>query len=745
MRTPAALVVVLLLCIAAVGADLFPLTPPGVEQLQIHNDRIVGVYLGNPGKWLRMRVRSDTARIYLFQHSSVYSQTWKALPITDDYGQPMIRDTLVLGKTQFRADIVVGRFPDESPATVEGTQAEGVLGIGATSPLWTVWRNYTKSRDALMLGQVLHLQSDVKEVSLVSTLPPPWTYSADLVPTLVTEYIAVLSEDSRHELEHACRRALGSVVDDSADFAHSDQLLASVLGVRADDQLCTIPSEYRLLLAPNSDYNVVPRALLMHAPNHPPVFHLRSTLAAEPTLLAVLFNRHDDTYVELDTTNRAGDGVRRMANRARSGKNNTIVLGEYGLRRFDLGYDLDRALGYLSIKHNGLAHSSQSKAAEHSIEVRRFNDIFIVVPGLLLWALWATRPDPVYPRHESSVAETKRFPHSRRDAITRDTPIVPPPVRQLYIQAEPDSAAFTVAINQVQTPQLLETVPSHRMWQLNDEEQGAKKAKPAATDERQRQLTQLAHETSVRVGAVLRASFRMRSEWPLSETTLHYVQALGEGLIAVYFMMALGFYDSTWSLSLVLNSNATSTTLGWTTIAILVGCLYALSLVAVVAAGRDASVGSLALQCEILIGIYVLMVAMFQWDLALALLFVISTLITIVLIVGTLTTCGVVPQYQQYVGHDLGSLRSALVTVTIGWVVYAAFGLFPFIVDRLWDNEDHALIISIFLVASVALPISIYMSFGPFVYPLLVAVASCQRIFTAAQQRYCAITGSPGV
>lgn len=754
------LVVLVVLCLMAHGAwcDMIALGEPALEELQIHNDHVVNVYLGNPGKWLRLRVRDDTDAIYVFQHPSPYSYSWRALPQTDAYGQPRIRDTLVLGSSQLRADLIVGRFPDETATTVEGTQAEGVLGIGARSPLWTIWRNFTKSRDLLVLGEALHrpvgTNSAATIESLAAQLPPPWAYGLGLASTFVSEFRATLVDSSRRELERECHRSLGSVVDEAADAAGIDQTLVRVLGVAPDEQLCAVQTEYRLLLVPNSDYNVIPRALMMHAVNAPPVFHLRSTVAdnaSDTVLAAVLFNRFDDTYIELDTTNSAGSGVRRQANRVRPGQNNTIVLGEYGLRRFMMSYELDASRAYLALKHNGLARTSHTQVADHSIEVRRIQDIFVLVAGLLLWALLATEPDPVYPKHAHQ--DNDHFAHSRHTSLVspQDTSVIPggalaskqpaavaaAPVYQLgdsdgSYKVPIRSVASALSSSSVDVPQTIAEAPADTA--------------PAASadDRRNEEIQELATDTSIRLAAVLRATFRMESEWPVTGQTLLYVQALSEAVVAIYFALAMGFYDTTWALSMVLVRTPTSDALGWTTLAFMITVVVLLSVVAAVAAGCDARVGSLALQTQVLVAIYVLLVALFQWDLALGLLFVVAALVTIVLIIATLTTWGLVPQYHKHASPARQQMRLPVVIVTLGWLVYSSIALFPFIVNRLWDeNDNQAVVISVFLVAGVALPIGVYLSFAPFVYPLMTANAVCKRIFDAAQRRYSAITGSP--
>lgn len=731
---------------AVVVADLYPLTPPGVEQLQIHNDRVLFVYLGNPGRSLRMRIRADTSRIYVFQHTSVYSQSWKALSATDEYGQPMIRETLVLGTSQFRADIVIGRFPDETAVTTEGTPADGVLGIGITSPLWTVWRTFTKSRDLLSLGEVFHAQAGADIVTISADLPPPWAYGTGLASAPVAEFIATLTEDSRHQLEHACHASLGLSIDDTPDFAAGDIVLQNVLGVSPGEQPCTVGSEYRVLIVPNSDYNVIPRVLLMHSLDHPPLFHVRSADPTSHNIFAVLFNRHDDTYVETDATTRAGSGVRRMANCARSGKNNTIVLGEYGLRRFDVGYDLDAARVYLSVKHSGLARNSETKTAEHSIEVRRFKDIVVLIAPLILWALVAVEPDAVYPKHGEN-SEREPYGHSSGEGVGPNTPTLPPSTsRTPYIAgAQPNVApeSFVIAIRTAEGARSSDTPPELPTSESESESRPRKSRPRQAALGHDEQLEQLSQETIVRVGAIIRVCFRMRSEWPLSLGTLFYVQTLVEIVVATCLVLSLGFYDSTWALTLVLDSDATSSALGWTSMTALLVVLVILSLIATLAAGRDARMGSLAMQCQVLIGIYVLLVSMYIWDLALALLFLVSAMITIVMIVCALSTAGVVPQYEQRLSTSRRPFRTAVLMLTIAWVAYSMFALFPFVVGRLWDSKSHALAVSIFLVAAVVVPLSVYLAFGPFLYPLIAANAACHRVYLAAQQRYCAITGSP--
>ena len=773
-------VVVVVFLVALCSADLLPISVPGVETIQIHNDHVINVYLGNPGKWLRLRVRGDANDIYLFQHPSPYSQSWRTLPTSDPYGQPRIRDTLVIGSTQLRADIIVGRFPDETSTTVEGTQAEGVLGIGALSPLWVVWRNFTKSRDQLILGEAAHSASTINTAAttlpeaLVIQLPPALLYGLGATPTFVSELRAVLTESSRRSLEHDCLQSLGSIVDDTAELAGADEMLIRVLGITPNEQLCSVQREYRVLLAPNSDYNVVPRALMMHRMDSPPIFHLSSDLDNETSLVAVLFNRFDDAYIELDTTNAAGSGVRRQANRVRPGSNNTIVLGEYGLRRFTLGYELDAERVFLALKHNGLSRTGASRTVDHSIEVRRIQDIFVLVAGLLLWALLATEPDPVYPRHAKQ--DDEHYAHARHTSIAsasgskraptvvpemprhRPSPQTLPTIRRDVEADADDDDGYVVAIRS----RIGATTTTNNNGSGDTEKNHASGTNASSSASQQavgspqngdadhlglqqhQQLDDLAVDTAVRMGAVLAATFRMESEWPVPPEALLYVQALSEAIVAIYFALAMAFYDTTWALAMVLVKTPATDALGWTTLAFAITAVVALSLVAALSAGRDARIGSFALQAQVLVAIYVLLVALFQWDLALGLLFVVAGQITVVLVAGTMSAWGLVPQYHRHASQVRQQMRAPLAMVTLAWLLYVSLALFPFVVNRLWDSSDQqSVVISVFLVLGVAFPIALYMAFAPFVYPVLTANAACARIFEAAQRRHSAITGAP--
>lgn len=730
MRTEILLLLLLLLAVT-VHANIIALTPPQPTELQIHNDHVVNVFFGNPGKWLRMRIRADTDNIYVFVHPAPYSRSYQSLPLPDEYGQPRMRDTLVLGTTQLRVDVIIGRFPDESQATVEGTQAEGVLGIGARSPLWVLWRNFTKSRDLLALGPLTALHSArISSQRLTAALPPPWAYGVGAASSYVSEFSATMSSHSHTRLRRDCRAALGLVVDDSSEVAEEDSMWAHLLGVQPDESLCSFHTEYRVLFAPNSDYNVIPRGLMLHRVDSPPVFELRSVLNLdEPPLTVVLFNRFDDMYTDIDTTNQAGASVRRMANRVRPGHSNTIIIGEYGLRRFEIAYALDAALSYTSLKHSGLSHAvNKNKAViDTSIDVRRMQDLWALIAGMLLWALLATEPDPTYPRH--SEMDSTQYAHSTTGSLTSpDDPNVVPPGLAAAAEPAPSSGWQSGSIAVV----LRRTGDSSRQSVSIAANPDANPTVPQPVDEKH----QLAVHTAIRIGAVLRATLRMESQWPVSTETLLYVQALSEAMVAVYFALALGFYDTTWALASVLTHSPSSNTLGWVSLAMIIAAEAVLSLIASLSAGRDARIGSLALQGQILLGLYVLLIALSQWDLALGLLFVIIALLTIVLMVGTLTSCGLVLQYHRRETGLHRYLRAPAIAITLAWLLYITFALCPFVVNRLWDNETQAVLISVFLVLAVAGPVSVYLSFAPFVYPMLPAGEQCARIFNAAQQRW---------
>lgn len=732
--------IVVVLLVAVVAASMTAITPPTVETIQIHNDHVVYLHVGVPGKWLRFRVRADTANVYIFQHPSPYSSTWMSLPHADEYGQPRVRDTLMMGTTQLRVDFIVGRFAGESSTTVEGTQAEGVLGLAATSPLWTLWRNFTRSRDTLLLGRTLHRVSEGSTIALEASLPPSWVYASETVPSFVAEFTATISAQTQRSLEAACHAALGSVVDDAVELA-SEQLdaLAHMLGVQSDSRLCAVPTHYRVLVVPHSDYNVIPRALMMHRINEPPVFRLADSKGHH--LDTVLFNRFDDVYIEVDTTNAAGSGVSRMANQVRPGGNDTIVLGDFGLRRFEFGYALDEERIFVAQKHTGLSRTGTRSSLEHSIETRNVQDIFVIVAGLLLWALLATEPDPVYPRHRQM--DTKKHMHSWQTEMPRNytEPVVPPGAGPVASREKAASLAVPIADGVYQFGK--RDAPSTQKQQQQPVGQSQMARTPHRVDTTRRDLATLASETGVRVGAVLAASFRMESEWPIQRASLLWVQCITEAVVALYFVIALGFYDVVWALSLVLWPDATRDSLGWTSVAMVAASVAIFSVVALVAAGRDARVASLALQFQVLAGIFMFMVSLYEWDLALGLLFVIVALLLIVLLMLAFTASGLVPQYHRHANQQRAFLRAAAGMMAAAWTLYFSLALFPFIVNRLWDNKEQAALISVFLTIAVAFPVALYLSVAPFVYPLMPANAAIKEIFDAAQRRRQAITGEP--
>lgn len=732
--------VLLIVAVVVARADITPLDDdPGPQHLQIHNDHIVTLRVGSfPGKWLRFRVRNDASRIYVFQHPSPYSNTWTPLPDPDEYGQSMVCDTLSIGTAHVRADIVVGAFVGETSATVEGAQAEGVLGLSALSPLWMIWRNFTRTRDSLYLGQTLRRASVRSPVALAAELTPSWLYGVGQYPaSFVVEYRATLSASAVASLRGACMQQLGEVVDESVELAGTGDALAAILGVEAGEHLCRVDTEYRLLLMPESDYNIVPSVLLMHHLGRPPVFEIRSLHDGgndTTTFSAVLFNRYDDSYVEVDTTNAAGTGVRRLANRPRPGNTNTIVLGSYGVRRFEMTFLLDAQLAYISVRHNGLSAEGQRRITNESAEVQRVRDLSALVAGLLLWALLAVEPDPVLPGHARQAR--KRFAHAQRDQISLRVRV---PVAaaaaattavssssDTFIQADPDGTVRVVFPIAAGPPNQSSPPPP-----------STTKQQPSTTA----QLNRLVAETAIRVAFTLRAAFNMQSEWPVDSGTLMFVQFIVECIVALYFVLAMAFYDTAWALSLVLSRNATTDALGWTTLALLIAALAAFSVVAALCAGRDARIGSLALQLELLIGLYTLMISLYQWDLALALLFVLTAVSGVVLMCLMMSAWDVVPQYGRR-GRALHTQLRPIALLSCGpWFLYITFALLPFIVRRLWDNDSHSHAMSAYVMLAAVVTIGAYLTVQPFVYPLLVAGVALERIIDGYNARRSAITG----
>lgn len=748
MRVAVAVVALAFLFTAvAATATALPLDVPRVERLQIHNDHIVWFRVGVPGKWCRFRVRFDTSEMYLFQHPSPYSRSWIPLPQTSTYGQPTIQEIIRIGTTRVRMPVIVGEFYKESAASAEGTQAEGILGIGAQSPLWTLWRNFTKTRDYIHLGHVLDrvVDNSHNPNAIHAAMADPVMYGVDAVKlaSFVMRMSAHLSADSVTSVQHGCKQALLSS-DQSSDLASSQQLLVQLLAVQKDEKSCMLDGRnYTVILAPEADYNIIPPMLTLHPPSHPPMFVLSEygpTADSKARIHAVLFDMYEDMYIEMDPTNNAGTGVNRMANRA-GYDDNTIVLGSFGLRRLELAFKLDDLRADVTIRHGGLSQTGQLQRISHSPEVRHVRDISIIVAGVLLWALWAAEPDPVFPRHTSMQPE--KYAHSaQRTLTTAATAPPPPPQKQLpqaQITATPDDDNEIVLPNKIAIP----SPPPPQKHAKSSVSPSGRKSLSLRPPTREQQLRALSQETAIRVWAVLEATSMMEIEWPVSANTLLYANALSEALVFLYFVMALGFYDTTWALTIVIKENATNNSIGWTVLAFVWLAVLALSALAFLSVGRDARLGSLCMQAQLLAAISVLMISLFQWDLALSLLFFISGILTVVIIMMVGHVSGFMPQYYRRAHNSVFGIRPVVILLGVAYLLFMTLALFPFLINRLWDTTSMASVIAVFIVLSVSFPIASYLVFLSFMYPIALANAACKCIIDSARQRVQAITGSP--
>lgn len=685
--------------VALASASFVPVDVPRVEMIQIHNDHLVYLFMGNPGKWLRFRVRMDTSDVYVFRHPSPYSSTWKALPRTDSYGQQWVRDSLLIGQTHVRADVIIGSFDGETPPTVEGTQAEGILGLGSHSPLWSIWRNFTISRDLLVLGRVVSRVADVANHSLVAAMPPAWLFGPGKIDSFIGEYRAIISSDSRKHLRATCLSSLGSVIDNAAELVESDYLLAMLLDVDEDECLCCVAEEYRVILMPHSDYNAIPSVLMMHTIGKPPSFRLESIMENQSAAhdSVVLFNRFEDMYLDIDMTNSAGAAVRRMANRIRPGANNTIIMGAYGMRRFEAAYALDKDLMWINLKHVGFSVDVRGSRIERSVETRRTEDIYALVAGLFVWALLATEPDPIYPRHRR--ARKDGYAHSDI-ANNFQGPVIP----TKEVNAASDDFVYSIPKAPVLTP-----APTTD-------------AKAPAVKE---------DKTHIRILAVISSTFLMEVKWRASTSDLLWVQALVEALVAAYFAMALGIYNVPWALTSVLAPSAKGDWLGWMSVGFIVLSVVIFSLVATLSTGRDARLASLALQFEMLVSLFMVLISFFEWDLALALTLIVGSLALIVLLMCLLAATGLVPQYHRRLYSPRRHLMPAAVVAGLSWVIYMSLWVFPFAINRLWDNLEQSTIVGILITLGLVIPISIYLSVTPFIYPVMVANVAIERILAA--------------
>ncbi len=723
-------VVLLLVTTAVVLGFMLPLSTPKPEALQIHNDHIVWMRVGIPHKWVRLRVRMDTSDIYLFQHPSPWSRSWTPLPLYDPYGQAKIRETIVIGTTPVRAELIVGRFPSETTTTVEGTQSEGVLGIGPQSPLWTIWRNFTKSRDHLYLGAVLPRASATSKIALPSDLLDTWMeglHSPHLA-LFSMRFSATIDSDSKHAISHNCESALRSR-DESADLSAS---LGDVLGVTPDERACFVRTDYTVVLDPDADYNIIPPVLTLHPTSRPPLFTLRSAGSfsnIDLSLKAVLFNMFDDMYVDVDTTNQAGSGMRRMANEM--GFNESlIVIGSFGMRRLELTYNLDSLTGYAAIKHTGMSQSAQVQRSDHSVDVRRIRDISILIAGVLLWALLAAEPDPLFPQHASQ--DTQKFPHAHATGIQilRDSPPIAVTTDSTAVEHLPDGMRL------VRTRGTNSDVPAQQVVAAPPKPPRDQHIKQA------RQLHILARNGSVQIGAVIQAAYTMESEWPISLDVLLYVQLLVDAIVGLFVVIALRFYDTAWALAMVVFEDISSDAVGWASIALIVAAILALSFASTISAGKDARLGSLCLQAEVLISLSLLTVSLFEWDLALAMLLVLVVLTGVVLMVMVLHVYTLMPQYHSWTRSPRTALRPLAAALGVAWLLYASLAVIPFAIGRLGDNKAQSALIGVFLTLSITLPCAMWLSVNTFLYPLRVSNAATKHILLVLQSQRSSVTGT---
>lgn len=737
---------------------MIPLGPPHNEALQIHNDHIVWMRVGMPHKWLRFRLRMDTADTYLFQHPNPWSRSWTPLPMHDEYGQSMVRETVIMGTTALRVNMVVGRYFGESTATVEGTQSEGVLGIGPGSPMWTVWRNFTKSRDRLYLGSVLPRASEASDIAIRVDLIDTWmrglrdTSDISAFSMLLT---AKISAQSRHEIEHNCMDALHSR-DESVDLVASQEMLVDVLAVAPDEHTCAVRERYHVVFDPDSDFNIIPPVLTLHPPKRPPLFRLAQRHADQDdtSLHAVLFDMFDDMYVEVDATSRAGSGVRRMANKL-GFNDSVIVIGTFGARRFELTYQLDANTGWVSLKHSGMSQRAQARESDRSVEVRRIQDISILVAGILLWALLAAEPDPLFPNHAHE--DKVRFPHASRTGIQVVRP--PPAQPDFSKRASPqtptndniDSTESTFVVRESEggmrlsrrrPQQTQQHAHSQPVGVSSDQQQQQQRQheQRESTANHINKLHSIARDSAIKSGAVIQAAYTMESEWPISLDVLLYIQLLVDAVVGVFVIIAMRFYDTAWALSVFVYEDVASDAVGWASIALIVAALFALSFAGTFSAGRDARLGSLCLQGELLIGLALLSASLFEWDLALGMLLVLTVLIGIVLAVMVLHTYALLPQYHKWSRSPRVSLRGMAAILAIAWFLYASLAVIPFAIGRLWDNKAESALIGIFLILSIVFPAAMWLSINAFLYPLRVSNAAIKHILLVSQQQFASLT-----
>lgn len=728
MGPPPSALCLIVIIIGGCAALLTPLNTPSAEALQIHNDHIVWLRVGVPHRWVRMRVRMDSGRSYLSLHPSSWSKSWTPQPLQDEYGQSIVRETVLIGSTIARMDLVIGRYLGESTTTAEGAQAEGVLGIGPDAPLWVVWRNFTKSRDYLYLGQVPPRVSAASGLAVRAPLADTWMHAGHGVSPFALMIHGRIGEHTRTSIESNCLSALRAR-DDSVDLVASQDMLVDVLAVAPDEQPCAVRTDYLVMIDPSSDFNVIPPVLTLHGQNRPPMFRV-SGGAGDTEFYAVLFDMFSDMYVEVDTTSRAGGGVQRMANRM-GFNDSVIVLGTFGMRRLEIGYQLDDTTGWVGLKHTGLSQRAQAHGTEPSAEMRHVKDITILVAGILLWAVLAAEPDPLFPQHAHE--DAARFPHASHTGVQIIRPPPAPPAPQ------PANQAAVVITDQTDGGmRLSRRRPGTQSATPQPAAQPAVHTGPTKTE----QLRAVARDASIKTGAVIQATFTMESEWPMPLDVLLYTQLLVDAICGLLIIVALRFYDTQWALSMVIYEDIASDGVGWASTALLCAAVFALSVAAKFCAGRDARLGSLCLQGQVLISLSLLAVSLFEWDLALGMLLVLIMLIGVVFTVMVLHTYMLMPQYHTWGRSPRKELRGVAAALGISWLFYSALAVVPFAIGRLWDNRAQSALIGIFLTLSIVLPTAMWLAINAFLYPLRVANAATKTILLVAQQQHSSISGA---
>jgi hypothetical protein len=798
-------VVITVLCTAAAAQEqALGRTSPEIGPVRLHleQSQLVSVRVGasedrdGVGKWLRLQIRFDVNHIYLFASPASYSRTWARLPLSgvdssssvdyDEAALVSISDLAYIGKYKLRLPMLVGAPSASSARIGDALSCDGVLGLGAHSVIWTYWDRFTLCSDVLTLGAFdLSVPRMTSHVGVASHYLPRWVYtirskdsaaSSTMAINFQIPLVGTMNEHDARSLEHHCmhdERARKGAATNAALLGElellrdSDPVVDALLvGLEADRdgddtdenaiaQHCRVPRNYTITVLPDSEYSVLPAALIDAVKRRDSARFRVSTLSsaldrfnalrvcealvqidhpqADDDTLSAMCRIDQSVHMSLidvchDVYTSAGAGaLPDVALRVAPTDSTTIVLGTTALRRMVWMHDLSSGISFLAAPY------------DYVLQLQLYSTLALFV-ALCLWALWAIALYPVLASaHALRNAEVRELFVPARVVVgaarAASTPL--PETLALsastYFKQHTDLRELAKTLEQQQQKPAADGVRMYFGKSATSSEQSVTtplsannaedvwKALRQQDEQRQHDERVRAEQQKERVHreTLLRLAVEL-AHWlvgtlivrPINVAPLSVMRTLTDVVCALHVFVALVYFNTAHFV--MSTAELESLAAARLVVGAIVGTIVVCSLCAQVFDTRRPRWANLFQQLEVLLSAWLLEVAFEQWT---------PALVTMVLIaqLAFVTAC-VLCFYMVVVSDErhwypLGIALAAALGVfcaTLNWLA---------VINRTWDDHPCRLLLAMLSTTLIGAPMVLLCVVYEHVYPLRVLLA----------------------